>query len=146
MNRTLVRQTPAEATPFSAFGRVFDDFLGRGWLRTDDVDRLIAPSLDLVEDAQAYVVTAELPGLKKEDVQIQLEDGVLSISGEKRQEAEGKEMTFHRMERRYGSFYRAVTLPAGVDVDKVDARFEHGVLTVRVPKREEVKAKAIKIQ
>ncbi len=146
MNRTLARSHPAEATPFSAFGRVFDDFLGRNWLRFDEADRLIAPSLDIVEDAHAYLVTAELPGLKKEDVAIQLEDGVLSISGEKKQEAEVKEQTFHRMERRYGSFYRAVTLPAGVDVEKVDARFEDGVLKIRVPKREELKPKAIKIQ
>ena len=146
MNRTLARSNPAEATPFSAFGRVFDDFLVRNWLRFDEADRLIAPSLDIVEDEHAYVVTAELPGLKKEDVQIQLEDGVLSISGEKKQETDVKEKTFHRMERRYGSFYRAVTLPAGVDVEKVDARFEDGVLKIRVPKREEIKPKAIKIQ
>ncbi len=146
MNRTLARSHPRRGHPVLGvrprvrrLPRPQLAPLRRG-------DRLIAPSLDIVEDAHAYVVTAELPGLKKEDVAIQLEDGVLSISGEKKQETEVKEKTFHRMERRYGSFYRAVTLPAGVDVEKVDARFEDGVLKIRVPKREEVKPKAIKIQ
>lgn len=139
MNHTLA------PTPFSAFGRVFDDFFGRSALRHEETDRLLVPSLDITEDAHAYLVTAELPGLKKEDVQIHLEDGVLSISGEKRQETETKDKTWHRMERRYGSFYRAVNLPAGVDTEKVEAKFEDGVLRVRVPKRDEVKPKAIRI-
>lgn len=147
MTRAIVRKDPMESyLPFSTFGRLFDDMFGRGVLRADDGDRLLAPALDLVEDEHAITVTAELPGLKKEDVTIQFEDGVLSISGEKKQETETKDRQWHRMERRYGAFYRAVSMPAGVEPDKAEATFADGVLTVRVPKREEVKPKAIKIK
>jgi HSP20 family protein len=128
-------------------GRLFDDFFGRGLAHNGDgADRLIAPALDITEDEHAFVVSAELPGLKKEDVQIQFENGVLSISGEKKQESETTEKNWHRMERRFGAFYRSITLPAGVDVEKVEATFTDGVLSVRIPKREEVKPKAIKIK
>ena len=147
MNRQLVQREPRESamTWGWPFGRMFDDFLGRGLL-TQDGDQLIAPALDITEDEHAFFVTAELPGLKKEEVQIGLENGVLSISGEKKQETESKDKNWHRMERRFGAFHRAVTLPAGVEADKVEATFENGVLTVRVPKADAVKPKTIKIK
>ena len=147
MTRAIVRTDPTETfLPFSNFGRLFDDMFGRNLLRGDDGDRLLAPALDLVEDEHAVTVTAELPGLKKQDVAIQFEHGVLTISGEKKQETETKDKQWHRMERRYGAFYRAITMPTGVEVDKAEATFADGVLTVRVPKREEVKPRAIKIK
>jgi HSP20 family protein len=153
MTRALITRDPRESVaPLWNFTRAFDDIFGRGLLRNDDGgDRLIAPALDITEDEHQFVVSAELPGLKKEDVQIQFENGVLAISGEKKQEAEtsgpaGKgEKNWHRMERRYGAFYRSITLPAGVDVEKVEATFSDGVLSIRVPKREELKPKTIKI-
>ena len=146
MTRALTPRDPETLTPLWSMGRLFDDFFGRGLARHDDGDRLIAPALDITEDEHAFVVSAELPGLKKEDVQIQFENGVLSISGEKKQEVESKEKNWHRMERRFGAFYRSITLPAGVDVERVEATFTDGVLTVRIPKREELKPKAIRIK
>jgi HSP20 family protein len=129
-----------------ALGRfLFDDVLGR---RSEDGARLLAPALDITEDDQAYTVTTELPGLKKEDVKIQVEDGTLTISGEKRAEKEtdGKDRSWHRMERRYGSFLRTVSLPTAVAVESADAKFEDGVLTITLPKREDVKPKTLKIK
>jgi HSP20 family protein len=146
MTPDLARRETATPTPFSTFGRLFDEYFGRGGWHEDGNDRLLAPALDITEDEHAFAVTAELPGLRKEDVQIQFEDGVLAISGEKRHESETKDKSWHRMERRYGSFYRAITLPRGVEVDKVDATFENGVLRVTIPKAEAAKPKAIKIK
>jgi HSP20 family protein len=126
-------------------GRFFDDVLGR---RTEDGERRLAPALDITEDEHAYSVTTELPGLKKDDVTIQFENDVLTISGEKRveKEVEGKDRSWHRMERRYGSFLRTVSLPNTVALDKADAKFEDGVLTITLPKREDVKPKTLQIK
>jgi HSP20 family protein len=148
MTRALMTCDPrAGVAPHWNFTRAVDEFFGRGLLRNDDGgDRLIAPALDITEDEHQFVVSAELPGLKKEDVQIQFENGVLAVSGEKKQEAETKEKNWHRMERRYGAFYRSITLPAGVDVEKVEATFADGVLSIRIPKREELKPKTIAIK
>lgn len=133
--------------PFgSTFGRLFDDALARSQRYTEDGDRLLIPAVDLSEDESSFLVTAELPGLAKEDVRIQLENDVLTISGEKHQEKESKGKTWHRVERSYGAFHRAVSLPAGAASDKAEARFENGVLTIRVPKREDVKPRTIRIQ
>jgi HSP20 family protein len=145
-SREMTAWEPLETlSPFGlTFGRLFDDFWGR---RTgEDGDRLIAPAIDVTEDEHNLTIAAELPGLKKEDVRIQVENGVLSISGEKKFEQETKDKNFHRMERRYGSFYRAVTLPKGVAAESADAEFKDGVLTIRLPKREDVKPKQVKIR
>lgn len=125
------------------FGRWFDDVLGR---RADDGARLLAPALDITEDEHALTVTTELPGLKKDEVRIQVENGVLSISGEKKVEEEKKDRNWHRMERRYGAFHRAVTLPTGISSEAAEARFEDGVLTITLPKREDVKPRTLKIK
>ncbi len=142
----IARYDPLESvSPFGlTFGRMFEDFLGRR--SGEDGDRLLAPALDITEDDQAICVAAELPGLKKEDVSIQLENGVLTISGEKKSETETKDKSYHRMERRYGSFYRAISLPTGVATEGAEATFQDGVLTVRLPKREDVKPRTVKIK
>jgi HSP20 family protein len=126
------------------FGRLIDDLLGRR--NGGDADRMIAPLLDVTEDESGIVLTAELPGLKKEDVNVTVENGVLTISGEKKFEEEAKEKNWHRMERRYGSFYRAVTLPRGVDAEKAELTFQDGVLRIALPKREDVKPRTLKIK
>jgi HSP20 family protein len=132
-----------ELTPFGwGFGRLFDDMLGH---RTNG-GSMLAPALDVTEDEHALTVTAELPGLKKEDVRIQVENGVLSISGEKKVDEEKKERDWHRMERRYGAFHRAISLPNGIQTEKADAKFEDGVLTVTLPKREDVKPRTLTIK
>jgi HSP20 family protein len=126
------------------FGRLLDDLMGRR--PNSDGDQILAPALDVTEDENGITISAELPGLKKEDVNVTVENGVLTISGEKKFESETKEKNWHRMERRYGSFYRAVTLPRGVDADGADVTFQDGVLKIALPKREDVKPKTLKIK
>jgi HSP20 family protein len=106
------------------------------------------PAMEIAEDKSALVVTAELPGLDAKDVDISVDDGVLTISGEKHEERkEGTEESEHYLfERRYGSFRRSFTLPTSVDVDKINADFENGVLKVMLPKSEKAKAKGKKIE
>jgi HSP20 family protein len=141
----LARWTPFERiAPFAPFGRLFDDLWGVPSMEQDD--RLVAPAIDVIEDEQGILVSAELPGLKKEDVKIQFENGLLTISGEHAEESEKKGRTYHRMERRRGAFYRALTLPAGVNPDRAEAEFVDGILKVRMPLREEIKPKVVKIK
>jgi HSP20 family protein len=106
----------------------------------------IVPAMDLYQTADEVVVKANLPGLKAEDVQISVANGVLSLHGEFKQENEQNEATYHVLERRYGSFERSVTLPTDVQTDKAKAEFQDGVLTITLPKAETVKPKTITIK
>ena len=108
--------------------------------------RAWAPALDISEQKDAYVVSVELPGIKPEQIDITLEDGLLTLSGERSFQQESSEQQFHRVERRYGSFRRSITLPSQVQANAIEAHFEDGVLTVRVPKAEEAKPKKIQVQ
>lgn len=103
------------------------------------------PAMDLVETADAFVLRADLPGLTEKDVNIEFEDNVLTISGERKSEHEEKKEGYYRVERSYGSFSRSLTLPEGVDPDAVKANFDRGVLEVRVPKPEERKPRKVAI-
>jgi HSP20 family protein len=104
------------------------------------------PAMEIVEKDDALIVTAELPGVSTKDVDISLEDGVLTIRGEKKEEKkETEEGRFHMWERRYGSFQRAFTLPKAVDPAKITAKFESGVLMVTLPKTEKAKVQGRKI-
>ncbi len=105
-----------------------------------------SPALDAFEDKDKYVVSLEVPGLKKEEIKVVVHDGVLTVSGERKFEKETKEGTVHRAERTYGKFSRSVTLPAAVKADQVAASYKDGVLTVEVPKAEEAKPKSIEIK
>jgi HSP20 family protein len=105
-----------------------------------------APALDISERKDAYLVTVELPGLKPEDLDITMEDGLLTIQGERQFTAESSEQQFHRVERRYGSFRRSITLPAHVMAEGIQASFEDGVLQILVPKAEEAKPKRIQVR
>ena len=104
------------------------------------------PSMDLVETEEHFVLRADLPGLSEEDVSIELEDNVLTVSGERRAEHEEKKEGFYRVERSFGQFRRSLTLPEGVDADKIAATFDKGVLEVRIPKPEERKPRKVAIQ
>lgn len=101
--------------------------------------------LDLIETGDALVVKASVPGVKPEDVDITVQNNVLTIQGETREEREAAEGRYHRRERRYGSFRRSVALPVDVNADAADARFEDGVLTITLPKTEQARAKRIPI-
>ena len=104
-----------------------------------------APSVDLAETDEEVVVTAELPGVKQDDVDISITDDILTIKGEKKEEKEVKEKNYHRVERSYGSFQRSISLPTNVQPDKAKASYKDGVLHVTIPKAEEAKPKQIKI-
>jgi HSP20 family protein len=103
------------------------------------------PAMDLVETEGEFVLRADLPGLTESDVNIELEDNVLTISGERKADQEYRKDGYYRFERSYGSFRRALTLPDGVDPEAVKAAFDHGVLEVRVPKPEERKPRKVAI-
>jgi HSP20 family protein len=104
------------------------------------------PSMDLVETDEHFVLGADLPGLTEADVSIELEDNVLTVAGERKAEREDKEEGFYRMERSFGQFRRSLTLPEGVDADKIAATFDKGVLEVRIPKPEERKPRRVAIR
>lgn len=104
-----------------------------------------APSVDIRESDEALLVQAELPGIEKRDVHLEVKDGVLTLSGERRYEKDVKEENIHRVERAYGRFSRSFSLPRNVDAEKVEATMKDGVLEVRLPKRESAKPKSIAI-
>lgn len=105
-----------------------------------------APLVDIAEDEKSYFIKAELPEVKKEDVKVNLESGVLTISGERRFEKEEKGKRYHRVERAYGTFSRSFTLPENADASKVNAEYKDGVLQVHVAKTEKAQPKAIDIK
>ena len=98
-----------------------------------------------MEEKDAIRVVAELPGMKKEDIDIQFENGILTIRGQRAIEKDSSDKTFHRVERVYGNFVRSFTLPRSVDAEKIDATYRDGVLDIRVPKKEEAKPRQIAI-
>lgn len=145
----LVRWEPARelSSLQSEMNRLFNTFFdtptsgGNG-----GAARRWVPSMDLVETDDHFVLRADLPGLSEEDVAIELEDNVLTVSGERKAEHEEKNEGFYRVERSYGQFRRSLTLPDGVDADAIAARFDRGVLEVRIPKPEERKPRKVAIQ
>ncbi|HEY1329991.1 MAG TPA: Hsp20/alpha crystallin family protein [Actinomycetota bacterium] len=104
------------------------------------------PAIDIYETKDRYVVTAELPGIEPEQVEVSVEDSTLTIRGERRFATEVAEENFHRVERRHGAFARTLALPATADTDRIEAAFDKGVLTIQVPKAEEAKPKKIEIK
>jgi HSP20 family protein len=103
------------------------------------------PAMDLVETEDHFVLRADLPGMKEEDVKIEFEDGTLTVSGERKAEHESKNEGYYRVERAFGSFSRSLTLPQGIDPEAVTANFNSGVLEVRIPKPEQRKPRRIEI-
>ena len=120
--------------------RVFDAFFGQ-----TDQGRRWVPPMDLVEAEDHFVLKADLPGLAESDVNLEVQDGTLTISGERNAEHEEREKGWYRIERSFGSFSRSLTLPDGVDPDRIEASFKDGVLDVRIPKPEERKPQRISI-
>jgi HSP20 family protein len=120
--------------------RVFDAFFGQ-----TDQGRRWVPPMDLVEAEDHFVLKADLPGLRENDVNLEVQDGTLTISGERKAEHEQREKGWYRIERSFGSFSRSLTLPDGVDPDRIEAAFHDGVLEVRIPKPEERKPRRISI-
>lgn len=145
---TLVKYNPTH----SLFGlrpnmdHFFDEFFGKDKGIWPESTLNVVPAINLEETEEAFKVSAELPGMSKEDISITLENNVLSISGEKKTENELKEKNYHRIERSYGKFHRAFELPGMVKRDKIEAEYKDGILNVSVPKAEEAKPKQIEIK
>lgn len=132
---------------FSLFDRFLnDDFFAPLVSRGESETRGWLPAVDLIENDAAFIASVDLPGLGKKDVDVSLEDNVLTISGERKFENKENEGTkFRRVERSYGTFQRSFTLPPGVDGGKVEAIFKDGVLTLTMPKSEAAKPRKISI-
>jgi HSP20 family protein len=128
--------------------RIFEDF----WRRFDQPLGALArwdtggPRTDVAETENALEISVELPGLDQKEIDVSLTDGALTIKGEKKSEHEENKKGYHLSERSYGSFYRTIPLPSGVDTDKANARFKNGVLTVTLPKTADALARVKKIE
>lgn len=123
------------------FAEPFEPAITWPW-RSDEFTMMV----DVAEDEGAYIVKAEMPGVKPEDVEVTLNNNVLTIKGEAKEETETKEADYHLRERRFGSFMRSLTMPANIKAEAIEAKNEHGVLTIRLPKAEEVKPKKITVK
>ncbi len=144
----LTRWKPKEHDPFQELLQLSNELMNfspfpandrgsmRGWL----------PAMDVTEDANSITVKADLPGLKKEDISLSLNNNFLTIKGERKEESEKKEKNYHRVERSYGVFERSVDLGVNVDGTKVQANYKDGVLEIIIPKAESSKPKQIEIK
>jgi len=155
------RSLPTRWEPFESLrrevDRMFEDFgrgfglwrpLGRSMLRPSWAFAGVwgrAPTVDVCERENEYEITAELPGMDASNVDVKLSEGVLTIKGEKEEQKEEKQKDYHISERRFGSFQRSFELPEGIDEDKIQASFEKGVLTIKVPKGPEAQKPEKKI-
>jgi HSP20 family protein len=149
----MVPEKAELVSPFEEMERWFGDFFNRPffspmWMPRFNLPRMqqVTPSLDIYEEEDAVVVKAELPGIGKEDVEVDISDDLLTISGEKKAEEKLERKDYHRIERSYGSFSRSVRLPGEVLSDQAKASFKDGVLEVRIPKTEAAKQKRRKIE
>jgi HSP20 family protein len=103
------------------------------------------PAVDVAEEGDELIVRAELPGMREEDIEIEFENGILTLKGERKFEDEKKERNYHRIERAYGRFVRSFTLPRSVDPENIAATYDQGILELTIPKREEAKPRQIRI-
>jgi HSP20 family protein len=145
--RNLTRDPGVEATGLERrINRLFADALGTlDWQYRDSAAAAWVPAVDIFEEPDAIRITAEVPGVRPDDVKITLENNVLTIHGTKQQVAEEKTERVHRYERTYGTFERSFTLPATVDANAIKATYEHGVLTITLPKAEKARPKMIQV-
>jgi HSP20 family protein len=144
---TLIRWDPWRemAAWRRGFERLLDEPFESRFLRPWPMDQF-EPAVDVAEDENGYIVKASMPGVKPEDVEVTLQNNVLTIKGEAKEEKEVKEENYHVRERRYGSFVRSLTMPASVKAEQIEAKHENGVLTVRLPKTEADMPKKIAIK
>lgn len=142
-----MRRGLAVWSPFAEFERIRREFdrLMEELLPAPREERPFAPAVDVYETDNELVVKAELPGVKKEDIEVSIKENSLCIRGEKKEEKEEKTETYHRVERTYGRFERVIGLPAGAKVESAKAEFKDGVLEIRIPKAESAKEKKIEI-
>jgi HSP20 family protein len=133
----------------SRMDRLFDEMMGRGLRRVADEDRVRgswSPAVNIMEKKDVIQITADLPGMKAEDVEVTVDNGVLTLRGERKLEEATEGETYHRIERVYGVFERTFTLPNSVDTTKIEAKFANGEMVVSLPKREESKPRSVKVK
>ena len=149
--RTLTRWEPVSdlATWNQQMDRWFNDLMKRGRWNVADEDRVRGswtPAVNVLERKDAIEITADLPGLAAEDVEVTVEEGVLTIRGERSFKEAQEDETYHRIERSYGLFERTFSLPNSVDPAKIEAKFKHGEMVLTLPRREESKPRSVKIK
>jgi HSP20 family protein len=139
-------------SPFDEMERMFDDFMHRKFFAPSWMSRFpfpdfkeVSTSIDMYEEGDNLIIKAELPGVNKEEISIDISDDVITISGEKKSEEKTESKDFYRVERSFGSFTRKVRLPVEIQVDKAHASYNEGVLEIRMPKSEKEKQKVRKI-
>ena len=149
MSHMVVRKNDSEPRTTDVWGlqsdinRLFDAFMTP--FEGTEIRRTLSPKLDVAETKDKYEIKAELPGIDEKDIDISMDDGVLTISGEKKTEAESDDKGYYLKECSYGSFSRSIRLPENVADDKIAAKFNNGVLMIDVPKKEPTAAKSRKI-
>ena len=144
----LIRWQPMRemVTLRDAMDRLFDEAFTRPWGLTDGGRPGLAPSVDMFETENDVVIKVALPGMKAEEVEINVTGEMLTLKGETQEKTESKEKAYHIREQRWGSFERSLPLPTSVVSDKAKAEFEDGILTITLPKAEEVKPKTITVK
>ena len=153
-SRDLVKTEPSHRLPVSRdMDKWFEEFFRRPFAPFPSVMPRLAmeemefsPNIDIYEEENDVVVKAELPGMKKEDIEISLTEDSITVAGEKKAEHRVEKKNFYRFESSYGSFSRTMSLPSDIQTDKVKAEFKNGVLEIRMPKTEEAKKKEIKVK
>ena len=139
---SLMKYNPRGMTPWFDFDRIFEDF-DRGFGLAPRAEmKGWTPAVDIFEDEKQITLSADLPDMQEKDLDIRVEDGHLTIEGERKFENEEKKDNYHRIERRYGSFQRMFALPENVDADHIAAKYDKGVLKVTLPKVEQAEKKA----
>jgi HSP20 family protein len=134
--KNLQNQLNRFLEPFGRVSTADEDLVSGTWV----------PPVDVAETQDTILVRAEVPGMKQEDIQIEFENGLLTLRGERKLDKEVSGLTYHRVERTYGNFSRSFTLPRTVDPEKISATYREGVLEIQVPKKEEAKPKQIRIE
>ncbi|MDX2154301.1 MAG: Hsp20/alpha crystallin family protein [Bryobacteraceae bacterium] len=145
---TLLKYNPFDVEDFPTGLRVFQDTVNRVLSDLPNSSRPWVPAVDILETENELVLRADVPGLKLEDIDIRLENGTLSIKGERKfeKDQQNEKRGYHRIERGYGVFARTFSLPDTIDVDKVGADYKDGVLTVTLPKKEVAKPRTVRVQ
>jgi HSP20 family protein len=148
--RNMIRWQPINRpAPWNTgVDRLFNEFMGRSLRQMEEETAACAwtPAVNILEREDGIVISADLPGLKAEDVDVTVDNGVLTIRGERSLEEVAEGETYHRVERSYGSFERSFSIPNSVDPKKIEARFANGEMTITLPKREESKPRSVKVK
>jgi len=148
---SLIKFNPCERDIFSDLFSMQKDMnrmLSTLWGDNRELDSFQGwyPAVDIAETKDDFVVKVEVPGMSKDDLKIKMQENVLTVQGEKKQESESKDQNYHRIERSFGSFCRSFRLPSMVKADKIEANYKDGILSIKLPKAEEAKSKEIEIK